>query len=59
VVLKGEVERVLGELGRIVAHEHEGNEGGKVSRETREAGDWVRALGVAAEARAGIKVVGA
>lgn len=59
VVLKGEVERVLGELGRVVAHEHEGNEGGKVSKETKEAGDWVRALGVAAEARAGIKVVGA
>jgi hypothetical protein len=31
----------------------------KVAKETSDAAEWVRALGVALDARAGVKVVGA
>lgn len=47
---KGEVERVLGELIRLQA-----GHGEKPGREVMEAMEWTRAVGVALEARAGVK----
>ncbi|TXT05974.1 hypothetical protein VHUM_03735 [Vanrija humicola] len=52
--LKPEVERMLSTLAGITA-----GEAPKVNKETADAAEWVRALGVALDARAGVKVVGA
>ncbi|WOO81937.1 uncharacterized protein LOC62_04G005449 [Vanrija pseudolonga] len=52
--LKPEVERMLSTLAGITA-----GEAPKVTKETSDAAEWVRALGVALDARAGVKVVGA
>jgi hypothetical protein len=47
---KGEVERVLGELAKLAS-----GSGEKPGKETMEAVEWTRSLGVALEARGGIK----
>lgn len=51
--LKPEVERVLASLCSVTA-----SQGDKAAKDTVEASEWVRALGVALDARAGVKVAG-
>lgn len=67
LALKGEVERVLSELARLAARiseeqgaakESDGRES-KAMRDVKEAVVWVKALGVATEARTGVRPVGA
>lgn len=56
--LKPEIERIMSTLAGLTARGIEGNEKGVV-RELQEAQTWVRTLGVACEARGGVKVVSA
>lgn len=52
--LKPEIETMLSRLATVVAYQ-----GDKSHKETVEASEWVRALGVALDARAGVKVANA
>jgi hypothetical protein len=58
--IKADVEKTLLSLGGLVAAGI-GSTGEKtgLGKEVVEAQEWVRALGVACEARCGVKVVGA
>lgn len=56
--LKPEIERVMTILAGLTARGVEGNEKG-VIREVQEAQTWVRTLGVACEARGGVRVAAA
>jgi len=56
--LKPEIERVMAVLAGLTAKSVEGSEKGAM-REVSEAFNWVKCLGVACEARGGVRVVGA
>lgn len=62
IALKPEIERVLGVLAGYTAKGIEGGEkgaGAGLFRQVEEAVHWVKSLGIACEARGGVKVTGA